>query len=181
MKVAWAVSASSIALEVLPTYMIPGSILTTNSSLEILKSFLIIDRTPEGSPERTMPSEIVPIPPCKPLFFLPVPAIFRRFTSKFSSNSDEFGLDQTQVSEPSIPEQSIAGPSTSPHSDNAHQKVKLEDFTVSPTKPTNPNSRTYSLRPKRAKREAEDNEEEKLSSPQKRARARKGKAKVELV
>ncbi|KAF7871595.1 hypothetical protein EAF04_003702 [Stromatinia cepivora] len=150
-------------------------------SREILKSFLVIDRTPEGSPERIIPSEIVSIPPCKPLFLLPVPAILRRFTSTFSNNSDEFGSDQTQVSESSIPEPSIAGPSTSTHNDNAHQKVKLEDFTESPSTPTNPNSRTYSLRPKRAKREAEDNEEENLSSPQKRARARKGKAKVEIV
>ncbi|APA09893.1 predicted protein [Sclerotinia sclerotiorum 1980 UF-70] len=150
-------------------------------SKEILKSFLIIDQTPEGSPERTIPPEIVPPPPCKPSFFLPVPAILRRFASTFSNNSNELSLDQSRVSKPSNPEPSVAGPSTPTHYDNTDQRVKQEESTEAPSTHTNCNGRSYSFRPKRAnfKREAEDNEEENLSSPQKRARARKEKAKAE--
>ncbi|ESZ92155.1 hypothetical protein SBOR_7450 [Sclerotinia borealis F-4128] len=121
-------------------------------SREILKSFLIVDRTPEGTPD---------------------PIDFQTMSSRPSSTPIATSTP------PTTPELSIIGPRTVPKSHTSHPKIEPGDHPSAPTTP--PNTRTYALRQKNiAKREAEDHKDETLS-PQKRARARKDKVKVEVV
>ncbi|KAI9648571.1 hypothetical protein NHQ30_003207 [Ciborinia camelliae] len=121
-----------------------------NPTPEILKSFLVIDRTPEQTPEPAESREIRDSIPRK---------IFDRYDSSSSSATSEPSMDSS---------------TSTPSSCDTDSKAKLEDLPSTPVTP--PNTRTYTLRQKRPKHEIEDSEEEPLSSPSKRARARKGKA-----